>query len=48
MTNELAFTLDNSNNEKTFSDLGVLSESSIDHSASDTLEGNPVMLQRLY
>jgi spore coat polysaccharide biosynthesis predicted glycosyltransferase SpsG len=38
MTNERAITIDNSN-EKTFSDLDVVSKSSIGHSASDTAEG---------
>ncbi|KAG2202721.1 hypothetical protein INT46_003229 [Mucor plumbeus] len=37
MTNERAITIDNSN-EKTFSDLDVVSKSSIGHSASDTAE----------
>lgn len=38
MTNELAITLDNSN-EKTFSDLEVLSDSSNGPSISDTING---------
>lgn len=38
MTNELAITLDNSN-EKTFPDLEVISTSSTGQSVSDTIKG---------
>lgn len=39
MTNELAITLDNSKNEKTFADPEALSLSSSDRSVSDTIGG---------
>lgn len=42
MTNELAITLDNSKNEKTFSDPEVISNSSNGQSYSETIHGKSV------